>query len=301
MDVSAIIVNYNGGPLLQRCLAALPQAAGALSLETIVVDNASTDGSVDALPARLAPTCLIQAKRNLGFARANNLGLHQARGRYCLLINTDCFLAPDSLRVLCRHLDDNPSLAVAGPRLLNADGSLQRSCHDFPRPLVLLWEQGGLWQRRPRPPLARAPLLIATDHDRPRKVDWVSGACWLARTAALRAVGGFDPRFFFYWEEADLCYRLRAAGWTVGFEPAATATHLGGASSSPALLDTFFRSLYRFYGKHYGPGRLALARTIVLAMVLIKATRAGWRALRYPAERLQAEAEMRFWLRAGLV
>ena len=152
---------------------------------------------------------------------------------------------------------------------------------------------------------AQSPLTETTDaqiageHTQPLAVNWLSGACLLIRAEAWRAGGGFDPRFFFYWEEADLCRRVQEQGWRVVFEPAAEAVHLGGGSSgNPALLRQFFRSLYLFYAKHYPPRRLALARLMVGAMALFKAARAGLASLRAGGNPARA-AEARGWLRVA--
>jgi GT2 family glycosyltransferase len=273
VDISAIVINYNGGDLLTRCLAAV-RATGAERIETIVVDNGSTDGSLDALPAQLAPTTLVRAGQNLGFARAVGVATAHARGRWWLLLNTDCFLHPGAVQALVARLDVEPQAAVVGPRLLEADGSLQRSCHDFPSPRVFFLEQSSLWRLLVGRRSARR-LTFAGDHDRPRPVDWVTGACWLVRPEAWHAVGGFDQRFFFYFEETELCYRLAQEGWQTWFEPAARATHLGGGSSdAPALLAEYFRGLDRFYRTHCSATARVGVRAMVVGMAAFKAARA---------------------------
>jgi GT2 family glycosyltransferase len=289
--VSAIIVNYNSGALLPACVTAL-RGAGEESLEILIVDNGSTDGSLDAMLG--AGVRVIRAGRNLGFSRANNLGARAARGRYLLLLNTDCFVQPGLLPALLAALRADPGAAVAGPRLLNADGTLQPSCHNFPTPGVLFLEQSLLWRPIRRAPALRERLQIASAHARPRRVDWLAGACLLVRADSFAAVGGFDEGYFFYWEEADLCLRLQARGGAAVFAPAATAIHLGGGSSrDPTLLRQFFRSLYRFYARHYDRPRLILARAIVLSMALLKAGRAAPAALRGAPD---ARATLRSWL-----
>jgi len=281
-DLSVVIVNYNSAHLLRPCFSALHEAADCLSMETIVVDNGSTDGSLDMLRGELKPTRLINAGRNLGFSRANNLGARYARGRYLLLLNTDCFLRPGSLRKLVNMLDAVPDVGAVGPRLLNSDGSLQPSCHNFPNPLVFFLEQSSLWKLLQRAPFLRDRIYIASSHGRTVAVDWLVGACMLLRAEAFAQVDGFYERFFFYWEETDLCMRLWQRGWKVLFEPSAQAVHLGGGSSgssgssgNPELRVEFFRSLYRFYRKHYPAYSLAIARAIVRLMALYKAARSG--------------------------
>lgn len=296
-DLSAIIVNYNSGALLPACVAALRGAAGPLRLEIIVVDNGSTDGSLDALHGAAAADRVIHAGANLGFSRANNLGCAAARADYYLLLNTDCFVAPGLPGALLRRLHRDPWTAVVGPRLYNRDGTLQPSCHNFPNPLVLALEQSLLWRPLRRVPPGAHRLLIAGTHRRARPVDWLSGACLLVRARAFSGVGGFDEAFFFYWEEADLCRRLRGQGWNIWFEPAARALHLGGGSSqNPALLGQFFTSLDRFYRKHYSAPQRLLARLVIDAMALFKAGRAALGTRPRAAGRQDAWAALRQWL-----
>ncbi|HUP27449.1 MAG TPA: glycosyltransferase family 2 protein [Chloroflexia bacterium] len=275
VDISAIIVNYNGGRYLAECLQALRAASGGLSVETIIVDNGSTDESVNTLAqAEHAGTTVIQAGRNLGFGRANNLGAAQASGRDYLLLNTDCFLRAGSLEALIAALEGTPGCGIVGPRLLNSDGTLQPSCHNFPSPLVLFIEQSLLWKLLRRLPLINELLFIASGHKSKKPVDWLAGACLLVRSELYKALGGFDERFFFYWEEADLCLQVKEQGWTVLFEPGAEAVHLGGGSTTnPNLLVQFFRSLYLFYRKHYSRRQLLAARAVTRVMALFKAAR----------------------------
>lgn len=303
-QVSVVIVNYNGRRYLADCLKAL-RYTDDLDIEVIVVDNGSTDGSLDLL-AQDGRTSLkvIRAKLNLGFGRANNLGASVARGKYYLLLNTDCFLRPGALETLVTVLEERPGVGIVGPRLLNANGTLQPSCHNFPLPTVLFLEQSLLWKLLVGIPFLRDRFLIASPHDRERRVDWMAGACLLVRAEAYRAAGGFDERYFFYWEETDLCLRITQLGWGVLFEPRAQAVHLGGGSSSnPDLLILFFKSLYLFYRKHYNPPRLLLARSIIRLMSLIKVavryTHAG--LLRFtipnPKRQRQMRREAASWIR----
>ncbi len=275
-DVSVVIVNHNGGRYLADCLGALQGAVGPLDVETIVVDNGSSDGSADILRrAESEGLKVVWAGTNLGFGRANNLGVATASGRYYFLLNSDCFLRPGSLERLVRVLGERPDAGIVGPRLLNEDGTLQPSCHNFPVPIVLFLEQSLIWKMLGRLPWLRDRLLLASPHDREMVVDWLAGACLLVRAQAYQATKGFDEGFFFYWEETDLCLRIKQMGWDVLFEPRAEAVHLGGGSSvDPDLLLYFFKSLYMFYRKHYGPIQLLMARLIIRTMSLVKAVRA---------------------------
>ena len=270
-DLSAIVVNFNGGEMLSRCLEALRLACGRLKVETIVVDNGSTDGSAGS-PDVQATAKVISLYHNRGFAEANNIGISHARGRHYLLLNSDCFLRAGSLEAMIYRLESDPHAALVGPRLLNADGTLQPSCHNFPSPAVFFLEQTMLWRVVRLVPGLRNKLLIAGSHESPMKVDWLLGACMLIRREALAESGGFDKKYFFYWEDADLCLRLQKLGWEVRFEPSAEAVHLGGASSSnPLLLVEFFRSLKRFYRKHFTARQLAALIAMQRTMAILKA------------------------------
>jgi GT2 family glycosyltransferase len=186
--------------------------------------------------------------------------------------------------------------------VLNADGTLQRTCHNFPSPLVFFLEQTSLWRLAARLPYWRDRLQLAGDHDRARDADWLLGACLLVRGEAFQQAGGFDESFFFYWEESDLCKRLRNAGWRVVFEPAGEAVHLGGASSKdPVYLVQFFLSLYRFYSKHYSRQQLIITRAIVRLMGLLKAGRSCGKALLAgeQSEAGKAYASARTWLKVA--
>lgn len=305
-DVSIIIVNYNGASVLPRCIAAVQGSGTKLNVETIIVDNGSTDGSAGLPCCRGEGMRLLLLGENLGFSKANNAGAEVAQGRYYLLLNSDCFIEPGLLETLAGCLDLHKRVAVAGPRLVNADGTLQPSCHNFPSPLPFLLEQSNLWKplQRLAPQIGKL-LSIASPHARPAGVDWLLGACMLVRPTAFKQVGGFDPGFFFYWEEADLCIRLHKRGWTVRFDPAAQATHLGGGSTTgSAALVHFFKSLYRFYAKHYSRGAFVITRVTVRIMALLKAARlfvpAGRAQYGTEAAQQQRKAgleEARAWLR----
>ncbi|MGN6608726.1 MAG: glycosyltransferase family 2 protein [Jatrophihabitans sp.] len=270
MLVSVIVVNFNGGDLLTRCLRSLREGTAGHPVEIIVVDNGSSDDSVDSVPPDLRPDRLIRSPNNLGFAQGNNLGAAQARGEYLLLVNTDCFLAPDSLTMLLERITSDDRIAVVAPRLCNGDGSLQRSCHGFPGPMTLFLEQSSLWRLvKDRRLGDRLPL--AGRHDRARQADWVAAACWLVRRSAWDEADGFDPAYLFYWDEIDLCRRLDQLHWQVWFEPAAGAMHLGGGSTDgPVALPEFFRGLYRYYSRFHSRSAQLFARLLVRGMAVIK-------------------------------
>jgi N-acetylglucosaminyl-diphospho-decaprenol L-rhamnosyltransferase len=229
-DVSVIVVNYNTEQLLQPMWEPLMAGEGGLDLQVIVVDNASRDGSVDRLrrDPRFAAAELVTNTVNVGFGRANNQAVPMASGRYLLLLNTDAFVAPDTLAKTVAYLDANPQYGALGVRLVGRDGGLQPCCRYFPTPWNTFLAQSGLSKLFPG---VRAVDDMAWDHASPRECDWVPGCYLLIRREVVEKVGLFDPRFFMYCEEVDLCRRVKQAGWGVVFFGGTEVVHLGGESA----------------------------------------------------------------------
>jgi len=267
--VSAIIVSYNTRQMTLECLRALCASLAGIAHEVIVVDNASSDGSVDAIRAEFPEARVFARTDNSGFGAANNEAMRAAAGEYFLLLNSDAFPEKAAIPSLLAFLREHPRAGVVGPRLLNADGSLQISCHPFPTPLFAWLEN--LW-------LARG--YRGWGHDSVKSVDFLVGACLLVRRAVYEEVGGFDEGFFMYSEEADWQRRMKDAGWEAVFVPDARVTHLGGASGAreeARISRHFFESLDYYERKHHGLAgliafRLAMAvgcalRTVLWAIV----------------------------------
>lgn len=272
-----IIVNYNGGRLLARALEVL-LSLSPLTLEIILVDNASSDGSAAAARARHPGIVVLENPANLGFARAANQGLKAAQGGCLVLLNPDTECPPAALEALAAFLRAHPEAGVAGPRLVNADGSLQPSAFAFPDIPQVAAHLLGLGAVLPGAALRRAvrhlgPLGRALGrlvgqldlHDRPRVVDWVTGACFAIRRECWEAVGPFDERFFLYYEEQDYCRRVRDAGFRVYHVPtAAVLHHVGGSARHrpwESLVDRY-RSLIQYFAKH-APERLPHVRRLL--------------------------------------
>lgn len=276
--VSVVTVSYNTREDLLRSLACLETVA--LPLETIVVDNASSDGSAEAARRRFPAARVIENPENLGFSRANNRGLREARAPYVLLLNSDAEVRPGAVETLAALLDGRSEVGIVGPRTLSTDGTVQVCFGPALTPLGE-WRQRrlvrGVRARRPAA-LARAEQLGRSEHE----PVWVSGACMMARRAALEAVGGFDEGFFLYEEDVDLCVRVRAAGWRILYAPRAEIVHHLGRSieSSPSRARIeYHRSHVRYYRKHNGPVLTALLRAHILARAL-----AGWLGALGPGE-----------------
>jgi GT2 family glycosyltransferase len=275
-DVSVVIVSFNTRELLGRSLEAARAQTGP-SFEIVVVDNGSTDGSVSYVRERFPEATVVPLDENVGFAAANNAAFGHCRGDFVLLLNSDAFLHAGALAALVAAARRRPRAAAVGARLLNPDGTLQRSAWPFPRARRLLLEAVVLHR-----PLARLGLvedLRLWAHDEERAVDFLIGACLLLRRDALDGVGGFDEDFWLYGEEADLCRRFAEAGWEVVLAPDAVATHVGGASSAASAprLRHFYRGQRRFLHKHAPRGAWPLAR---LALLLGSLLRGRWSVVR---------------------
>ena len=254
-SVSVIIVNWNTRSLLGKCLDALLLASSGLNVEIYVVDNASSDRSVDFVKENYPQVQLIENQENVGFARANNQALYQSTGDYILLLNSDAFLFPDTLDGMLQTMINNPDTGIVGCQLLNEDHSLQRSCYSFPTLATELWQTIWLDRAFPKSKIFGKYLMTYWPMDDSREVDVVMGACMLVRRSALGDAELFDEAFFMYSEEADLCYRMKKSGWKVRYAHEYQAVHVWGGSSKNVKVETLVR-LYRsrviFFRKHYG-------------------------------------------------
>jgi N-acetylglucosaminyl-diphospho-decaprenol L-rhamnosyltransferase len=264
--MAVVIVNFNARDHLRACLASVEREAPD---DTVVVDTSSTDGSAEMVAAEYGWARLVRCQ-NRGYGAAANRGVNETSADFVLLLNSDTVLSAGSLRALSDYLDAHGEVGLAGPRLVNPDGTLQPSCYLFLSPLEALKARTFLRQL-----LANVPVFgewPIWPHDRARSVPWVKGAALAIRREAFAAVGGFDESYFMYFEEIDLAHRLWAAGWNVHFTPVATIMHEGGASvmqQRAAMTVELFASLLRFYGRHYSTGRLVVLR-LLIATVMAK-------------------------------
>lgn len=248
--LSIVIVNFNGGTHLENCLASLARHPPAAAHEIVVVDNASTDGSLAATRDRPGVRA-ITLEDNTGFSAANNVGLKATTGALVLLLNNDTIVTPGSLDALVSQLAAHPGAAVAGPRLVDGEGRPELSFGPMISPLAELRQKvvRSLHAREFRPVSRWVDRVTRKE----RYVDWVSGACLLVRRDVAEAVGLLDQRFFLYTEDVDFCASVRAQGWRVLFTPAAEIVHLRGRSRSTvagAMNDAYRRSQLAFYAKH---------------------------------------------------
>lgn len=271
MTLSAVVITYNSSSVVLACLRSLEAARGALDVEILVVDNASADGTPDLVRREAPGVRVIETGGNLGYARAVNRGTAESSGEFVLVLNPDCVLDARALEHMVAHARATPRCAIAGPRILNSDGSLEYSARSYPTHLTFLFNRYSLFTRLwPGNPWSRRYLLSDWDHRSDRAVDWVSGACMLVRRAAIAAVGGMDEAFFMFNEDVDWCRRMTAAGWSVDYVAAAVVTHHIGASkgrvSDKVILERH-RGMLHYFRKHHPVNPLldAVAAAFIMA------------------------------------
>jgi N-acetylglucosaminyl-diphospho-decaprenol L-rhamnosyltransferase len=286
-DASVVIVTYNGLPWIEQ---ALESVAGA---ETVVVDNGSTDGTVAFVRERFPDARLLE-QENRGLAAGWNAGVAATSGRYVLLLNSDAWLDAGALDALVAYADAHPDVAVVGPRLRNPDGTLQRSVRGFPTLWRLATEYFFLRKLAPRSRLLNGFYAGGFAHDEERDADFVMGAVWLVRRAAIDEVGPADEEFFLFSEEVDWAYRFRKAGWRSVFFPGAEATHVYGASHKGRLYLELQRGHLRFFAKHHGAAYAERVRKLLRAGLLL-------RGAVYRGERGRPYREAAAWLGSGTV
>ncbi len=264
MDLSIVIVNWNTKDLLQKCLGSIYQNRPSGEFEVWLVDNDSSDQSVEMVRSEFPQVRLIVNAQNVGFAHANNQAIRESSGEYVLLLNPDTEVKPGALDTLLEFMRNCPEAGGAGARLVSVDGSTQNSCTPE---LTLLRE---LWR------LFHLDALHAYgeyrmdgwDMSQPRRVDGLQGACLLLRKQALDLVGLLDEDYFMYTEELDLCYRLRKADWPLYWVPEAVVLHYGGQSTKQVAESMFIRlyeSRLHYFRKHYGSTAAGGYKSILMA------------------------------------
>ena len=273
--VSAVVVNYNARRHLLECIASLRREDVA---EIVVADNASTDGSEDAVRAADPQVTYVQTGANHGMGTGTNRAAARtdATHPFLLCINPDAHLEPGALKAMLAAFDGRPDLGIVGPRIENPDGTLYPSVRTFPGLVDSVGHAllGMVWASNP---FTRRYQMLDWDHSAAADVDWVSGSCFLIRRACWDAIAGFDEGYFMYAEDVDLCWRARQAGWEVAYEPAAVAVHVQGVSTDQRpyrMIAEHHRALLRFAARSSsGPERLLLP---VMALGLLLRTPVAW-------------------------
>ncbi|MDR1323200.1 MAG: glycosyltransferase family 2 protein [Candidatus Margulisbacteria bacterium] len=272
MRLSIIIVSWNVKDLLERTIAAVLQNPPCSAYEIIVVDNASSDGSADLMAAKFPQVKLIRSPQNIGFAAGNNLGFRQATGEYLLCLNPDTEMHAGALDFIIDAFDRDARLGALGVKLLNSDGSLQLSCKSFPAADTILYNASGLDALFPKSKIFGKYNMSWFKHDREIEVDQPMGAALALRRSALDQVGVYDERYFMYFDEVDLCWRLKQAGWKIKFFPQVCVTHHWAQSTKQALFKMnkqWYISFQKYLvkNKHYSAW---LAWLLLSGMVWLK-------------------------------
>lgn len=303
--ISGIVISFNTRELLRECLksfveecARLPEGATA---EIFVVDNNSSDGSQEMVEREFAsarsPVRLIRSAVNLGFGAANNLAMEQAQGRHIVLLNSDAFLHPGALRCALEHIDSSPGTGIGGARLVGRKGQPQPSARSFHSILNDGFIVTGLAYKYPKSKLFAALDRSWADPNVAADVDWVPGAFMIMRREALAKAGLFDPRFFLYYEETDLCRRVKAAGFRISYWPDVVVTHIGGESGKQLRVLTSseagsrmelwrMRSMLLYYRKHHGV-QAWLILWLEQSMYVLRWMRNLWSRKRFRRERAE--------------
>jgi N-acetylglucosaminyl-diphospho-decaprenol L-rhamnosyltransferase len=283
--VAAIVVTYDALPWIEQCLDSLR------GVQTIVVDNGSRDGTVAFVSERFPDVRVVEAE-NRGLGAGWNLGLRETSSAYALLLNADAWLLDGALERLVAFADSRPGAAAIGPRLVNPDGTLQRSVRGFPTVWRLATEYLFLRKLAPGSSALNAFFGSGFGHDEVREVEVVMGACMLVRRAAVDEVGECDEDYFLFSEETDWCYRFREAGWEVVFFPGAECVHVRGAAHGGRLYRENLRGHLLFLSKHRGPKVAERARRLLLAALRI-------RGVVFRGERGRTYRDGAAWLASG--
>ncbi len=292
MDISVVIVGWNARHYLELCLESLEAAPPRRSMETLVVDNASTDGSAEMIETRFPWVKLIKSGENLGFAKGNNLAIRQCQGRYIALVNPDVIVFPGCLDALADFLDQNPKVGNVGPRVFEPDMSMQSTCRRFPTLWNNFCDATGLATRFKNSRFFAGEHMFYFSHDRTLKVDVLVGCFSFIRREAFDAVGLLDEKMFMYGDDVDWCRRCWKAGWEVVFYPGAQAIHDRGKTTAPYPVRFAVaqqRSVLYYWSKYYGLfGRLGIG-SIILFHHLLRYTVAALSGFGDPRRREESD------------
>ncbi len=274
MDLSIIVLNYNTKQLTLNCLESIRNSVTEYLYEIILVDNHSTDGSIEAFERHYPEIELIRNQVNVGFSKGNNQAMKIARGRYVLLLNSDTIVNSDTLDVMLQFMDQQPTVGAAGCKVVLPDGSLDKACRrGFPTPSASFYYAFGFAKLFPRVPRFNQYQLSYLDPDQDYPVDCLVGAFMMVRREVIDQVGMLDEDFFMYGEDIDWCYRIKEAGWGIHYYPYTEIVHYKGASSRRRpfkIIYEFHRAMILFHKKHYEKKYSWVVNLLVYAGVGLK-------------------------------
>lgn len=267
MELSIIIINWNTKDLLNKCLDSIARNSNDIKKEIFVVDNNSTDGSPDFIKENYPYVNLIKNTKNLGFSRANNIALRKAGGKYILLLNSDTVVEPSAVSLMMDFLEKHPEAGMAGPKLLNSDGTIQLACRrSIPNPKVAFYRITGLSRIFPKNEEFAKYNLTFRNSEELQEVEAISGACMMIKKKAMDEIGLLDEDFFMYGEDLDWCHRLGKMEWKIYYIPNARVIHHHRASSKKRRLKSilnFHHAMYIFYKKHFSNKKNSLMNFFV--------------------------------------
>jgi O-antigen biosynthesis protein len=275
MELSVVIVSYNVSSFLDQTLLTLEESARGVNYEVFVVDNASTDNSVEMVRQKHPRVKIIANRENRGFAKANNQALNLAKGKYILLLNPDTVLRSDTISTMLEFLDNHPEAGAAGCKVINPDGSLQLACRrGFPTPGVAFFKMIGLSGLFPKSRTFGAYNLTYLDPESIAEVDAISGSFMMLRKEALNGSGYLDEDFFMYGEDLDLCYRIKKEGWKIFYVPETEIIHFKGESTKtvPAVksIRDFYTAMHIFVEKHHGKETRMFPRWLLIIAIYFR-------------------------------
>ncbi|MGD0046020.1 MAG: glycosyltransferase family 2 protein [Bryobacteraceae bacterium] len=296
MRLSIVILCWNDLKVISECLRSIYSGTHSTQFEVIVSDNGSTDGSVEFMHEAFPRVRVIENGANLRFSKGNNVGIRASTGEYVLILNPDTIIHEGSLDRWLEFADRYPEAGGFGCRVLNPDGSYQGSGRPFPT----IWREwlAALYLR----PLGHVSDIFTSDRyvrwkgETERAIDWQSGCCLLVRAELLKRIGGFDERFYYYYEDLDLCHRIWDAGYPIVYTPEATITHLGGQSTTerfpiPFELDKY-RNRYRYFYKYFGRKGVRSCRRTSLVWIRVRQIGYGLMQILKPSGGLKRRLEL---------
>jgi hypothetical protein len=295
MKLSIVIICWNDWKVIENCLRSIFEGTHKIEYEVIVSDNGSTDGSVENIRKEFPRVRIIENRVNLGFAKGNNAGIREARGEYVLILNPDTIVHEGSLDRWMEFAECHPEAGGFGCRVLNPDGTYHETARPFP---TASGELIAALYLRPLALLGRAfqsDIYYRWEGRTEREIDWQAGCCVMFRGELLRKLGGFDGRFFYHYEELDLCHRVSEAGFPLRFTPEVTITHLGGQSVGRFPVRFALeknRNRYRYYYKHFGKRGARRSRRVAILSLRVRQLGYGLLNLFRPSDVLKRRLEM---------